>query len=151
MNSLIQQHDYIRCPHCSNLIASFSPECSKCGLLTSHDGIIELAEIDKRNGDALHRAQALIGFALGPAIYLLLAYILSYDVPPFSITLLFIWAVFHGLFWWKLYVWNRDFNVNDFPDDDYREALVWRNKSVAFAVLGVPPAVWLAFSIIVTG
>lgn len=148
MNSLIQQNEYFQCPNCSNLIASFAPECSKCGLLASSEGVIELAAIDRKNDESLNEAQSLVNFAIGPATYLLLAFIFSYIIPQVSVTLLFIWGISHGLFWWKFYKWNRNFGANDFPDENYKDALGWRNKACAFAVGGIVLAGLLIYSMI---
>lgn len=148
MNSIIQQNEYIRCPNCSNLIASFAPSCSKCGLLTGSEGVIELAAIDRKNRDSLVEAQSLISFSAGPIAFLFLALVFSYIIPPWSVIMLFIWSISQGLLLWKLHAWHREFGVNNFPDEDYNSALVWRSKACAFAVGGIILAGLLIYSMV---
>ncbi len=129
MNSILQKNEFIKCPYCSNLIGSFSPVCSKCGLEASEGGIEELAEIDERNRQALADAENLLMYATAPIVYLGVAYLLEKLIPEASITYTAIAMIPNAMFWWKYLRWHRSYSENPFPDDNFDSAK--RTRTVA--------------------
>lgn len=145
MTSILQKNGFIRCPNCSNLISSFSPSCSKCGLLASEDGVMELALIDEQNLTALSDADSLLNFAASPFMLLLVAVVLAYVIPPFSVTLIFFSAVCIGVFWWKYFGWGRNYLKTEFPDVHFHAAQTTRKKARILGVLATGAAIFAAY------
>lgn len=127
MNSIIHENKFLRCPNCSNLIASFAPACSECGLIIGEDELNELAETYAVNRKALDSANGLYALSWVPGGFLLVGCLVSYWMPEAVVSVTFIASIAIGMFWWKFIRWHREFSEWESRDEQYDEALQTRN------------------------
>ena len=111
--------------------------CSKCGLPTSEDGIIELAEIQQRNESALSDANSLLVASVVPFPFLLLALLAGAGIPIATFSIGFITFVSLGVFWYKYFRWWLDYASNPYPDDSFKDAIFVRRRSALVASFAV--------------
>lgn len=135
MNTITHENKFLKCPNCSNLIASFAPACSECGLVVSEDELDELAEIHAVNREALDSANALYALSWVPGGFLLVGCLISYWVPEAVVSVTFIASIAVGMFWWKFIRWHHEFSKWKSPDEQYDEALQTRNTAAVLNVI----------------
>lgn len=131
MESIVPKHGVIKCPDCSSLISSHSPECSDCGLQTSELEVIELAEFDERSRLALSAANNLFYYATVVLVFLFLGLIVGAITDPgIASGEILVSLVALGLFWWRYALWGRRHVQNRFPDEIFAEAVETRRRTL---------------------
>ncbi len=136
MYSILVKDRLIKCPNCPNYIRSTAPECTKCGLKTSEEGICELAVIDEQNLQAKSDAEDLFYYLGAAFVYLGIAYILSRIVPSLGGSPLFVSVIGLVMFWWKFFCWYRKHDQMPFADNSFIEAKKKLKQAAIFGVIG---------------
>lgn len=146
MSGILQSNEYVKCPNCSGMLRTFDPTCPKCGLSASEEGVLELAQIDSINGQSLADAQTLTLHATAPYPLFLIAWLFSEAIPEVSVSCIFFTAVYSGVFWWKLIVWQKH-STNEFPDERFDEARRIKNRAAFIGALA-SGIILIAFNVI---
>ena len=131
MESIVPKHGVIKCPDCSNLISSHSPECSDCGLKTSELEVIEHAEFDEQSRLALSAAHNLFYYATVVLVFLFLGLIIgAITEPGMAAGQIFVSLVALGSFWWRYVLWGRRHVQNRLPDEIFADAVETRRRTL---------------------
>lgn len=135
MESVVPKYGVITCPDCENLINSYAPVCSDCGLTMSELEVISRAELDEHNRKALLAANYLYGYATVAVVYFYLALILGAIVDPgMAFGQIFVSAIAVTLFWWRYFDWGRRYAKNPTLDEMFAEALDARRRTLLIGI-----------------
>jgi len=134
MYSIRQEDEYLKCPNCPNVIASFSPTCDKCGFITGEQGVVELAHIERDNAEAVMEARELFDFIAVSSALLMIGHLIAFFAPQASLLVIVLSICCSALFWVNFVGWRRKHSNIEFPDEGFYSARRSTNKA---ATLGI--------------